>query len=97
MVVQQAFSRMVPQHPKKATTKVTLPMTIMQIGMVWVLTPPSKAVKLPIVESMMEPTTMSRMPPATNTRLSKYSRYLNIADRQFMVLGSVRVSRWLAG
>jgi len=65
---------------------VTLPMTMMQIGIVWVLTAPSKAVKLPIVESMMEPTTISRMPPATNIRLSKYSRYLNIEDRQFMVL-----------
>lgn len=32
--VQQAFSRIVPQQPKKATTKTTQPMTMMQMGIV---------------------------------------------------------------
>lgn len=68
IVVQQAFSRLVPQQPKKDTTKMTHPMTMMQMGIVCGLNAVVNAKTLPISDRMRDPTTMSRIPPSCKAR-----------------------------
>lgn len=63
IVVQQAFSRMVPQQPKKATTNMMQPRIMMQMGMVRALNVSLNEPKVPMLSSMIEPTTMSNTPP----------------------------------
>lgn len=70
--VQQEFSRIVPQQPKKATTKVTQPMTMMQMGIVCGLNAVVKSNALPMADKMRDPTTMSRMPPSCRAKETDY-------------------------
>uniref|UniRef100_A0A1L8E874 Uncharacterized protein n=1 Tax=Haematobia irritans TaxID=7368 RepID=A0A1L8E874_HAEIR len=79
------FSRIAPQHPKKAITNMTQPSTIMMMGIVSTLMASLKLEILPMLLIISEPRTINRIPHITNIILKIYKMYLTIFAKQFIV------------
>lgn len=63
VIVMHCDSRIAPQQPKKAITKIMEPITIKVMGKAYAFASLSAASRSPALDNMMPPMAIKKMPP----------------------------------